>query len=70
MSTLVISSVRREFVYNGTSIPDPDPKMTPEQVRDTLVTVYPEIATATLAGPEPKGDAVRYSFSRAIGSKG
>lgn len=70
MSTLVVTAIRREFVYNGTSVPDPDPKMTPEQVRDTLVAVYPEIATAALSGPEPKGDAVRYTFSRAIGSKG
>ncbi|MGO9337281.1 MAG: PRTRC system protein C [Terracidiphilus sp.] len=31
---------------------------------------YPEIATATLAGPENTGDAIRYTFSRAIGSKG
>jgi len=70
MSTLVVASLRREFVYNGTSIPDPDSKMTPEQVRDALASVYPEIATATLTGPEPKDNAVRYTFSRAIGSKG
>jgi PRTRC genetic system protein C len=70
MSTLVVAPLRREFFYNGTSLPDPDPKMTPEQVRDTFTSVYPEIATATLTGPEPKGDAVRYTFSRAIGSKG
>jgi PRTRC genetic system protein C len=31
---------------------------------------YPEIATATLTGPEDTGNALRYSFSRAIGSKG
>jgi PRTRC genetic system protein C len=31
---------------------------------------YPEIATATLTGPEDTGTALRYSFSRAIGSKG
>jgi PRTRC genetic system protein C len=31
---------------------------------------YSEIATATLAGPEDTGDALRYTFSRAIGSKG
>jgi len=30
----------------------------------------PEIATATLTGPEDTGNALRYSFSRAIGSKG
>ena len=31
---------------------------------------YPEIATASLAGPEDTGDALRYTFNRAIGSKG
>ncbi len=31
---------------------------------------YPEFATATLEGPEDTGTALRYSFSRAIGSKG
>jgi PRTRC genetic system protein C len=31
---------------------------------------FPEIATATLAGPEDTGGALRYTFSRAIGSKG
>ena len=30
----------------------------------------PEIATASLAGPEDTGDALRYTFSRAIGTKG
>ncbi len=31
---------------------------------------YPEIATATMTGPEDTGTSLRYSFSRAIGSKG
>ena len=31
---------------------------------------YPEIATATLTGPEATDSAMRYTFSRAIGSKG
>ncbi len=31
---------------------------------------YPELATATLAGPEDTGGTLRYTFSRAIGSKG
>lgn len=31
---------------------------------------WPEIATATLEGPEDTGCALRYTFSRAIGSKG
>ena len=31
---------------------------------------YPEIATASLTGPEDTGTVLRYTFSRAIGSKG
>lgn len=70
MAAITASALRREFVYNGTVIPDPNPALTPEQVRDTLVAVYPEIATAALSGPEMKGDVARFNFSRAIGSKG
>ena len=31
---------------------------------------WPKIAIATLAGPEYTGNALRYTFNRAIGSKG
>jgi PRTRC genetic system protein C len=31
---------------------------------------YPEIATASVSGPEATGTVLRYTFSRAIGSKG
>jgi PRTRC genetic system protein C len=44
--------------------------MSVEQVRDLLTPTYPEIATATLIGPEDTGNTLRYTFSRAIGSKG
>ena len=60
----------REFIYNGSRIPDPDPKMEIDQVRELLTPSYPEIATATMTGPEDTGTALRYTFSRAIGSKG
>jgi PRTRC genetic system protein C len=41
-----------------------------EEVRDLLTPSYPEIATATVTGPEETGTGLRYTFSRAIGSKG
>jgi PRTRC genetic system protein C len=31
---------------------------------------YPEIATASVTGPEATGTVLRYTFSRAIGTKG
>ena len=44
--------------------------MTVEDVRGVLAMQYPEIATAAITGPEPLGDTLRYTFERAIGSKG
>jgi PRTRC genetic system protein C len=67
---LKASAPPREFVYNGSRIPDPDPKMEIEQIRELLTPSYPEIATATMTGPEDTGSALRYTFARAIGSKG
>jgi PRTRC genetic system protein C len=69
-TTLKVSSLPREFLFNGSRIPDPDPKMGVEEVRDLLTPSYPEIATATITGPEDTGTSLRYTFSRAIGSKG
>jgi len=70
MASLKAEVLLREFNYNGIRIPDPAPQMTVDQVRDLLTPTYPEIATATVTGPEDTGTALRYTFSRAIGSKG
>ena len=60
----------REFSYNGVRLPDPNPAMTPEEVRQFYAAQYPDITTASITGPETEGDRLRYSFTRAIGSKG
>jgi len=65
-----IGVVTREFSFNGVKLPDPDPKLSPEQVRSVLATMYPDIATASITGPEAVGDKLRYNFVRAIGAKG
>jgi len=70
MNGLKVEAIEREFFLNGTRIPDPAPQMSAEGVRDLLTPTYPEIATATLTGPEDTGTRLRYTFSRAIGSKG
>jgi PRTRC genetic system protein C len=70
MTSLKTEALLREFHYNGVRIPDPGPELTVEQVRELLTPNYPEIATASLSGPEDTGSVLRYTFSRAIGSKG
>jgi PRTRC genetic system protein C len=70
MSPLKAEAMVREFHYNGIRIPDPGPDLTIDQVRDLLTPSYPEIATASVSGPEALGSVLRYTFSRAIGTKG
>ncbi|MBV8834233.1 MAG: PRTRC system protein C [Acidobacteriaceae bacterium] len=36
----------RTFSYMGLQLADPDPALTPEQVRDAYAAQYPEITTA------------------------
>ena len=70
MSQLKAEIMVREFHYNGIRIPNPGPDLTVDQVRDLLTPMYPEIATASVSGPEATASALRYTFSRAIGTKG
>jgi len=60
-TALKTSSLPREFIF-GSHILDPDPHMSIDQVRDLLTPSYPEIATATITGPEDTGTSLRYSF--------
>ena len=60
----------RSFTYNGVKLPDPDPRMTPDEVKAIYSHQYPELATAAVTGPEASGDHLQFSFVRAIGTKG
>jgi PRTRC genetic system protein C len=60
----------RSFSYNGVKLPDPDPRMTPEEVKAVYSHQYPELTRAAITGPEASGEQLLYSFVRAIGTKG
>ncbi len=65
-----IKVIEREFLYHGTSLADPNPKFSIEEVRSFYANQFPELTTASISGPETVGDRLRYRFERAIGSKG
>ena len=60
----------RIFVVDAQALPDPDPGMSVEQVREAYMPAYPELTTATVTGPALVDGKLRYTFSRAIGHKG
>jgi PRTRC genetic system protein C len=68
--TVKVEKLEREFVFDGKTLPDPNPEMAVEQVREMYIPTHPEITTATVTGPEPVDGKMRYTFSRAIGVKG
>lgn len=67
---VTVEKLERQFVFDGNILPDPDPNMSVEQVRDMYIPAHPEITTATVTGPEPIDGKMRYTFVRAIGHKG
>jgi len=42
----------RIFKYGSLELQDPDPSMTPEQVREFYSSVYPELTQSVIEGPE------------------
>ncbi len=67
---MTVEAIKREFYMGTVRLPDPDGRMSVEEVRGVYCVLYPEIATATINGPEPIAGKLRYTFERAIGSKG
>ena len=48
-----VEKLDREFVFDGKALPDPNPDISVEQVREMYIPAHPEITTATVTGPEP-----------------
>ena len=67
---LQASPLTRWFTYLGVTLPDPNPRLTIEDVRAFYATQYPDIVTAAINGPEVVGDRLVYRLSKAIGTKG
>jgi PRTRC genetic system protein C len=65
-----VTALVRSFSYAGVTLPDPNPNLSPDQVRDVYSATYPELATATVEGPEARDGKMTYSFRRAAGMKG
>ena len=67
---MTIETMDREFRYDELRLPDPNPRLSVDEVRTAFSATYPEIATAALTGPEAVGNKLVYHFTKAIGTKG
>jgi PRTRC genetic system protein C len=60
----------RAFVYDGREFPDPDPRLSVEDVRKQMTEFFPELANADTREEKRADGTVVYSFSKRIGTKG
>ncbi|OGR05259.1 MAG: PRTRC system protein C [Deltaproteobacteria bacterium RIFOXYD12_FULL_50_9] len=71
---LQVSGLPRKFEIKVggtiTTVDDPNPSLTPENVRDLLAVTYPEITSGSVQGPEMKKDCVLYKITSVVGVKG
>ena len=59
----------RVFVYDGREFPDPDPKMSVDEVRQSMTNFFPELANAETKQSK-RGDDDIIEFNRRVGTKG
>jgi PRTRC genetic system protein C len=65
-----ISAVKRVFRYSGLTLPDPEPRYSPDEVRQFYARQHPELTTAVVEGPQFKADTQEFTFRKAAGTKG
>ncbi|HOG39996.1 MAG: hypothetical protein ILNGONEN_02475 [Syntrophorhabdaceae bacterium] len=65
-----MEALARTFRYNTIILDDPDPDMTPEQVKEFYANIYPELTQANIEGPELAENGLNYKFNRSYGTKG
>jgi PRTRC genetic system protein C len=65
-----IVDIERTFKYNSVTLPDPNPEMSVDQVREMYAAQYPELLNAVVEGPVTKDHVSTYTFTRAAGAKG
>lgn len=65
-----IVDIERKFKYNSVTLPDPNPDMSADEVREMYAAQYPELLNAVVEGPVTKDNVSTFTFTRAAGAKG
>lgn len=68
--TLTATPLRRTFYYGGRTLADPDPAMTPEQVKQFYAAIHADLTNAVVELGGFEADAQTFSFVRSVGTKG
>ena len=64
------SDLPRVFIFNGSTLADPDDDLEPDQVKRIYAGTYPALTNASISGPETKEGRRVYTFTAAVKTKG
>lgn len=67
---LQVSNYKRIFKHGNTTLSDPNPDLSPEQVMAFYSNQYPELTTSNVHGPKIEDDKAVYTFKTTVGTKG
>lgn len=67
---LIVKNIIRQFKHGDVVLDDPNPNMTPEEVKKLYSAKYPELTNAGIETPVTKNDKLVYSFNNKVGTKG
>ena len=67
---IIAEKMTRHFEYGEIELPDPNPELTPAQVRELYSATYPELNNASIDGPNIKGARQVYTMEVSYGEKG
>ena len=59
----------RIFIYDGREFPDPDPSLSPEEIKQMMAGFFPELSNADVT-ESARGDDQLFKFQRKVGTKG
>lgn len=59
----------RIFIYEKQEMPDPDPAMTTDEVRQHYSTFFPELSNAEVKESK-RGDDTLFTMTKRVGTKG
>lgn len=62
--------LKRVFMVNGLRLDDPNPALTPHEVRGFYANAYPDLTNADVQGPDITNGVAAFTFHRSVGTKG
>jgi PRTRC genetic system protein C len=71
---ITTTTIEREFIIevenNKITLDDPNPNLSPNEVRDLYANQYPELTNATLENKGIINDKLVFEFNSVLGTKG